>query len=442
MCFDHPSDQFLQDIQTASMCCIEWSALPLIHDEAVTWLHHLRLGKVAPPPSHCIGVGGCGCVWRVEKRGIPFAVKVFDATVFEPTALRRVLGHPNVVYVVGYCREPAGVVTELVTLDGEPCSLRQWLSSPAGRRCDLDARLDLLRQLCDGMAFVHSRDLVHSDLKPSNVLMCRYSDGSLCTKIGDFGLAIDVLGGPTMRVGHTPAYACPCDEISRTDKHFDVWSFGLVMAEVILGTRLRFNGAVLSQWRSDASVQRRLSSDVMCVAEHCGVDCAEVWALVERCLRCDSSERPTFVELLRAIDDVQGSRVAPHGGSSCGRSVGHIGWDPGRRVLWVPDEPQPSTSAPRGDNNVELTRPCCAGGTIAVQDAIHDARPSLRRPGPVPSSGVDEPVQPRAALVINSDGVDLRMGTSGHACAQGRRSERLTLSGGDGCATGVDVALW
>ena len=163
-------------------------------------------GCLGPAPAaspRCIGVGGCGCVWRIQRRGVDFAVKVFDATVFEPTALRRVLGHPNVVYILGYCSEPAGVVMELVTLDGVPCTLAQWLRSSVGRECGVDVKLELLQQVCDGMTFVHSCGLVHSDLKPSNVLMTRYSDGSLCAKIGDFGLAIDVSEGPAARVGGT-----------------------------------------------------------------------------------------------------------------------------------------------------------------------------------------------------------------------------------------------
>ena len=316
VCFDVPGESVLHNmepefgIDVSSMVRVQWASMPEVYEDAVAWLRRRQAGdSTGVPPSlsrQAVGDGSCGCVWRIERRGVPFAVKVFDGTVFEPVALRHVLGHPNVVYVVGYCSEPAGVVTELVTLDGAPCTLAQWLRSRAGHECALDVKLDVLQQVCRGMAFVHDQGLVHCDLKPSNVLMARYGDGSLCAKVGDFGLAIEVFRGPAQRLGGTPAYACPCDDVAATGKAFDVWSFGLMVGEVLLGDRLVFDGGALSGWRVDDGVQRQLSCEVQAIGGDSGVGSPELWRLVDRCLRCDCDARPSFDEVACVLGECQG----------------------------------------------------------------------------------------------------------------------------------------
>ena len=312
------------DIMLKSKCAIEWSALAPIRDDVMAWVADRaaagqRVTAISPQPSSSparIGAGAFGCVWRVTRRGVPMAVKVFDTTVFEPSALRRVLGHANVVYIVGYCSEPAGVVMELVTLDGAPCSLAQWLAAEACSPSGIAARdkLALLQQVCDGMAFVHDQGLVHSDLKPGNVLVTRYSDGGLCAKIGDFGLAIDVSSGPARRLGGTDGYACPCDDVTATDKGFDVWSFGVLMVEVLTGRGVQFNRGRLLTWRSDDSVQSVLAAEVAAIGACSGVTGGgAVWSLVRRCLACDSRQRPAFQEVSRELDRLRAGVVAGEG---------------------------------------------------------------------------------------------------------------------------------
>ena len=305
------ADSTLQD---EMLIHIRWTNLsPTVEHAAVTWVRQRQLqvqgGELSAPPSpsplpEWIGSGGFGSAWQVEKNGVQLAVKAFriDVMGFEASALRRVVGHVNIVAMMGYCLEPAGVVMELVALDGRSCSLHHWLSSPSNTR-DLRQQLAILRQVCDGVAFVHSRNLVHCDLKPSNILMTRFADGSLCAKISDFGMAIDVSDGPAKLVGGTQAYACPCDCFTATDKGFDVWSFGLIMAEMLLGTQLRLDAATLSRWRHDDTVQGRLSADVMRLSSSVpGSHGKAAMRLVVSCLQCNSAGRPTFESLSSDIE--------------------------------------------------------------------------------------------------------------------------------------------
>lgn len=98
------------------------------------------------------------------------------------------------------------------------------------------ARLrDVLAQLCDGLAFIHDRALVHRDVKPSNVLVS--DDG--CAKLVDFGLVKLTTGADdtgTGRVVGTYRYMSP--EQARgaaVDGRSDLYALGGVLYEMIAG---------------------------------------------------------------------------------------------------------------------------------------------------------------------------------------------------------------
>ena len=81
-----------------------------------------------------------------------------------------------------------------------------------------------------------------------------------------------------------------------------------MMAEVLLGDRLVFNGSALSRWRGDDSVQAQLSREVAAIGAETGIGDAELWRLVDRCLRCDSVARPTFVEVSALLGECRSRR--------------------------------------------------------------------------------------------------------------------------------------
>ncbi|MGH3426892.1 MAG: serine/threonine-protein kinase, partial [Mycobacteriales bacterium] len=92
---------------------------------------------------------------------------------------------------------------------------------------------DYLRQLCQGMAFLHERSVVHLDLKPGNILVS--ATGSL--KITDFGCAAHI--GDLVRrdqVGGTLAYQ-PAEVLDsqQAGPPADVYALGLICYEMLTG---------------------------------------------------------------------------------------------------------------------------------------------------------------------------------------------------------------
>ena len=81
----------------------------------------------------------------------------------------------------------------------------------AGKRCSIEARLQILRQICEAVRYAHRRAVIHLDLKASNILV---TSGRL-PKLPDFGIAKRLKGanepaGATKTyLRFTPAFAAP-----------------------------------------------------------------------------------------------------------------------------------------------------------------------------------------------------------------------------------------
>ncbi|MEZ4400056.1 MAG: ATP-binding protein [Kofleriaceae bacterium] len=156
----------------------------------------------------------------------------------EFVALAR-LRHPNVVSVLDYGLTDAGdeyFTMELITgpsltaAAGPVTALRLWA---------------LLGGVLDALAAVHGAGMVHADLKPSNILV----DGAALVatpgragRLADFGLVTPLVdpGGPTAR--GTIGYAAPEAWSGRLDPRSDLYSFGVVLWQLVLGER-PFTGA-------------------------------------------------------------------------------------------------------------------------------------------------------------------------------------------------------
>lgn len=93
----------------------------------------------------------------------------------------------------------------------------------------------MTRDITLALFYLHSRNIVHRDLKPENVMVMRNTDGSISLKLGDFGLAVEVLQTLYTICG-TPTYVAP-EILSEVGYglEIDMWALGVITYILLCG---------------------------------------------------------------------------------------------------------------------------------------------------------------------------------------------------------------
>jgi serine/threonine-protein kinase len=205
------------------------------------------------------------------------------------------LNHPNVASIHGV-EESEGHYAVVMELADGPTLASRIAAGPL----TADEALPIAKQIAEAIEEAHERRIVHRDLKPANVKVDR--EGRV--KVLDFGLAKALFGdvGPeeatvaapteTGIVMGTAAYMSPEQARGeRVDARSDVWSFGVMLFEMLAGKR-PFGGETTSD--TLAAVLKEEPDWAALSANLPGV----LTDLLRRCLRrtassgCSRSETP------------------------------------------------------------------------------------------------------------------------------------------------------
>jgi serine/threonine protein kinase len=230
-----------------------------------------------------LGAGGMGDVLLARDRRLArkVALKLLQPGLTGPdwvAALRRealaasALNHPSIVtiYEIGEHEGMSFIAAEYV--DG--VTLRKRLKAGPIPVLEL---VDIALQIADGLAAAHDAGVVHRDVKPENIML--RADGLV--KILDFGIATMAGSGPDGVVAGTTGYMSP-EQLAGlpVDARTDVWSLGIVIAEMAIGRRpaaaldelahlpalARVVGRAVSQNREDRyATARELAGDLRAV---------------------------------------------------------------------------------------------------------------------------------------------------------------------------------
>ena len=201
-----------------------------------------------------IGEGGMGIVYRAldTKLNRPVAIKFLFPHMTGTAAGRRFqreaqlassLNHPHIltVYDVGSFEGSEYLVTEFV--DGG--TLRDWMRAKKRSWREI---VDLMTGVADGLGSAHQAGILHRDIKPENILVGRNG----YAKLADFGLAklesspapesmTQTVTAETTQPGMilgTFGYMSPEQASGQTtDARSDIFSFGVVLYELLAGER-------------------------------------------------------------------------------------------------------------------------------------------------------------------------------------------------------------
>ncbi|XP_033195283.1 eukaryotic translation initiation factor 2-alpha kinase 1 isoform X1 [Bombus vancouverensis nearcticus] len=113
-------------------------------------------------------------------------------------------------------------------------TLQQWLDE----RIEVTPQemlIAILTQTLHGLDYIHSRGIVHHDIKPSNIFIS--TSGQLQIQLGDFGLACPLRSENHHSIIGTQMYAAPEQLQGKCDPKSDIYSLGIVLLELIVHTR-------------------------------------------------------------------------------------------------------------------------------------------------------------------------------------------------------------
>eukprot|EP00818_Percolomonas_sp_WS_P000827 CAMPEP_0117441966 /NCGR_PEP_ID=MMETSP0759-20121206/3905_1 /TAXON_ID=63605 /ORGANISM="Percolomonas cosmopolitus, Strain WS" /LENGTH=986 /DNA_ID=CAMNT_0005233833 /DNA_START=107 /DNA_END=3067 /DNA_ORIENTATION=+ len=265
-----------------------------------------------------IGMGGSETVvFLAEWNNMEVAVKVYSVRRLTGTnnfddferemsimgALRHprlvnfygtVLVYPRLAIVMEYC--PNGTLSDLI------CE-----STRAGKILERAFVVRLLREICEGMIFLHNKGVIHRDLKSENVLLA--ADNSV--RIADFGLArhIEKMEEVTHMTGAIGTHLFTAPEVANRemyDEKCDVYSFSMMAYQLCTGQLNPF-GEDMPPLRAQAlsSQDPAFRPDLKKIIDR--EQFANLSDLVKRCWDHDPVQRPSFEEIL---DELKAKEVA------------------------------------------------------------------------------------------------------------------------------------
>jgi eukaryotic-like serine/threonine-protein kinase len=200
-----------------------------------------------------LGRGGMGAVYQATDLGLNrgVAIKVLIGSMFgDRLALRRFerearasakLNHPNIVTVHDFGSiEGEGAYLAMELLYG--FTLRAYLRQNGNVHPSVAA--NWFDQILDGMKGAHDNGIIHRDMKPENIFVCRADQQPNIVKILDFGLAkvkmIDPMESKSLTapgtILGTLSYMSP-EQIAggEIDEHSDIFSLGVMAIEMLTG---------------------------------------------------------------------------------------------------------------------------------------------------------------------------------------------------------------
>lgn len=255
-------------------------------------------------PTAALGEGAYGRVWRSWQLRTrkEVALKVFLRRtgldwIFlrrEVERLTRLDKHAHIVTLLdaNLDSDPPFYAMDLV----QPGSLSRY-ADPA-HKVNTKTALKWMRQLCDALSYVHTKGIIHCDLKPANILV----DEDDHIRVVDFGhsrVFTETIGSVGTLFFMAPEQAVIAEEGRpvQPDLRWDIYALGATIYNVLAGTAPYATPDLMARLESTSALRDRLNIYRDAVVRGAGSLAAppgvevEFWAIIRRCLEIEPEKR-------------------------------------------------------------------------------------------------------------------------------------------------------
>lgn len=258
---------------------------------------------------HVLGKGGMGLVYLATQNSVNRAVALkvirkdkqtdaFSKQFFYEAEITAQLEHPNITPIYELGRTPDGTFFySMKYIQGTP-----WEKKI--RENSIEENLDIFGKLCDAIAFAHSKNIVHMDIKPDNVQLGEFGE----VYAVDWGVASNLKRPESIRCAGTWQWISP--EVSRGErdkigKGSDIYLLGGILYLIVTGhhPRLPKDPAVkMGQSGLTKAAQNNIIQPT---------DCTDpMLAVALKAMESEPSDRYARVEDLQdAIEKIQKERA-------------------------------------------------------------------------------------------------------------------------------------
>ena len=258
-----------------------------------------------------IGAGGQATVYLGEDTLLErtVAVKVLNQPVslestyvdaiMQEARLAAGLDHPNIATVYDF------------KIDGDyACIVMEYFPNSLDREIARSGTLpparsiEIAAQICDALFYAHSRDLVHRDIKPHNILL----DAQGGPRVTDFGIARATHLSVSLIGMGTPVYMSPeqCRGEGSPDVRSDIYSLGVTLYEMLSG-RPPFEGTAPQLYQMHQNEPMPEFPPSLGVPKN-------LEAIVRKCMEKDPADRyqnaAELATVLRRLSEGSGARGA------------------------------------------------------------------------------------------------------------------------------------
>ncbi|NXI32553.1 FRK kinase, partial [Sterrhoptilus dennistouni] len=250
-----------------------------------------------------LGSGQFGEVWEgLWNNTTPVAIKTLKPGSMDPkdflreAQIMKNLRHPKLIQLYAVCtlEDPIYIITELMRHG----SLLEYLKKDGGSQISLTHQVDMAAQVASGMAYLESQNYIHRDLAARNVLVGEHD----VYKVADFGLARvfkvenDKIYEPRTETKLPVKWTAPeAIRYNRFSIKSDVWSFGILLFEIITYGEMPYQGMPGHQVIQLLDNGYRLPRPEKCPGP--------LYEMMLHCWDAEADKRPTFEALNEQLED-------------------------------------------------------------------------------------------------------------------------------------------